>query len=468
VRVIQPSGDAVAKHQPKTKPAKKPKTKSKPKAQDRQGILRKEANILCMKSGGICAFPGCGKSLSAPGSTLDDPVIVGQIAHIVADSPGGPRGQSSMSEQERDKHTNLILLCGEHHKVVDSQKLTYSVPVLRQMKADHEERIRRSVDRQAEPAEPVFRTDTVHSSLLPVTHLPQAVFIAECPFGERQEREVWERIRYPEGRNELLPFLLRGGALIAFHDLRQTENPFANVIDHRSVRLLRAEEMWAEAEGMRRYVDLLNRAMNRHAARLCLQFDRDHKRFHFVADGLGQETRVTYRPLAASTATRKTVWQPTRKKDGQKKPFWWHLAVGLRFHHLGGRQWCLSIRPERHLTTDGVNPLAADQVGPKVTRLKARMFNEAYLSEVNFWKEYLADGEPRVILNFGRQSAVIEARLLTFDVHWPGIPGDEKTYSNQCQEDDLFTLVGLRDLDEGEEIDWADFERSSDDDHGIE
>ncbi len=395
----------MAKHQPKTKPAKKPKTKSKPKAQDRQGILRKEANILCMKSGGICAFPGCGKSLSAPGSTLDDPVIVGQIAHIVADSPGGPRGQSSMSEQERDKHTNLILLCGEHHKVVDSQKLTY---------------------------------------------------------------RVWDRIRYPEGRNELLPFLLRGGALIAFHDLRQTENPFANVIDHRSVRLLRAEEMWAEAEGMRRYVDLLNRAMNRHAARLCLQFDRDHKRFHFVADGLGQETRVTYRPLAASTATRKTVWQPTRKKDGQKKPFWWHLAVGLRFHHLGGRQWCLSIRPERHLTTDGVNPLAADQVGPKVTRLKARMFNEAYLSEVNFWKEYLADGEPRVILNFGRQSAVIEARLLTFDVHWPGIPGDEKTYSNQCQEDDLFTLVGLRDLDEGEEIDWADFERSSDDDHGIE
>lgn len=447
-----------------TKPSRRAKGGRRAAASGRHSIPRKEEKILCMRSGGVCAFPGCGQSLIAAGSTVDDPVITGEIAHIVADSTAGPRGASPLSEADRDKHPNLILLCGTHHTLIDGQKLAYSTPVLRQMKADHEDRIRLGVRGRADQAPPVFRTDAVHSSLLPLTHLPQAVFAAACRFGERDERGVWGALALPDSRNELLPFILRGGELLAFHDLRQADGPFAGAIEPRTARPLRAEEMWADAEGMRRYVALLNRAMIRHGAKLGLRFDQDHRRFYFAAEAAGTEREVTYRPLNLSTATRKVVWQPATRADGAAKAFWWHLAAGLKFHHLGGREWCLSVRPERHVTTDGVAPFPPEKVGPKVTRLKARMFNEAYLSEVNFWKEFLTEAEPRLVMNFGRQFAVIEARLLGFDVHWPGVPGDEKGYANQSTPDDLFSLYGLSELEGGEELDWGDEGEAADDD----
>jgi hypothetical protein len=118
-------------------------------------------------------------------------------------------------------------------------------------------------------------------------------------------------------------------------------------------------------------------------------------------------------------------------------------------------QWCLSIRPERHLTTDGETPLAAELIGRRVTRLKARMYNDLYLAEVNFWRDYLSKGAPRITLNFGHQSGVIEAALLGIEMNWPGIPGDDKTVMAPPA-DDFFTLAELAETVAGEEIEWTD------------
>jgi hypothetical protein len=87
----------------------------------------------------MCAFPGCEQSLIQEGTDLDDPVVTGEIAHIVAYESDGPRGDDSFPEKERNKHTNLVLLCREHHKLIDAQWKTYSVPVLHAMKQAHEE-----------------------------------------------------------------------------------------------------------------------------------------------------------------------------------------------------------------------------------------------------------------------------------------------------------------------------------------
>jgi hypothetical protein len=49
---------------------------------------------LLQRSGNMCAFPDCKQLLTTEG-TSDDPVVVlGEIAHIVAESPDGPRGKS--------------------------------------------------------------------------------------------------------------------------------------------------------------------------------------------------------------------------------------------------------------------------------------------------------------------------------------------------------------------------------------
>ena len=72
------------------------------------------------------------------------------------------------------------------------------------------------------------------------------------------------------------------------------------------------------------------------------------------------------------------------------------------------------------------------------------MFNDAYLGEVHFWRDFLANGKPRFILSFGRQSAIVETELLSLQVRWEGIPSDTKQFSNLVFEDDLFTLGELQ------------------------
>src|SRR5215211_6156641 len=92
-------------------------------------------------SGNVCAFPGCDRRLVEPGTNTDDPAVLGEMAHIVGEKRRGPRGADEMPPSERNSHANLVLLCGDHHKLIDSQPNAYSVPVLRAMKSDHEARI---------------------------------------------------------------------------------------------------------------------------------------------------------------------------------------------------------------------------------------------------------------------------------------------------------------------------------------
>lgn len=85
-------------------------------------------------SGNRCAFESCTQPIydSASGS------IVGEICHICADNPGGPRYDVLQTEDERQGGGNLILFCGVHHKVVDDDEANFPVERLRAMKARHE------------------------------------------------------------------------------------------------------------------------------------------------------------------------------------------------------------------------------------------------------------------------------------------------------------------------------------------
>jgi hypothetical protein len=414
----------------------------------RRPISQKEIKTLCAMSGGICAFPNCGKSLVQPATDADGSVFLGEIAHVVAESRQGPRGMIPLSDEERDKHTNLILFCGDHHKIVDSQPKTYSVSVLLQMKADHESRIRRASSPTPVEERPPYRSEVIHSSLLPVTHLPEIVFAASCAFRDGQEDEVKQRLVYPADRSILVRFLLRDGKLLSFHNLHDPAGPFADLIDQRSIETMHAIRLWNDPEGKRRYVTLLNRALFKFTSNLGIRYDPAHYRFFFPADESGNEREVVYRPLNLRKATRKVAWQPQRKSTGEKKKHWWHLAAGIRFHQMAVRQWCLSLRPERHLSSDGTTPLAPKQIGRRVTSMKSRMRNIHYLTEVNFWRDYLSTGTPRIMLNFGDQTAVIGTEFLTFDIEWPGVPADDESFRNVADSEDLFT--------------WAEFERAVD------
>ncbi len=197
----------------------------------RKNIPEKEMKVLFAKSGNLCAFPSCGTRLIEPGTAEDDSAVVGEIAHIVADSRQGPRGDFPLSDEERNKHSNLILLCGHHHTIVDKQKHTYSVQVLRQMKTDHEAFVERKLSVEQSSPKPQRISEDIHSTLLQVSDLPRVVFSAPCKFSDGEEDKVKKHIKYPKDRFELTPFVIRENRLFAFHALWQKDNPFADVID---------------------------------------------------------------------------------------------------------------------------------------------------------------------------------------------------------------------------------------------
>lgn len=422
--------------------------------------------MLFLKSGNVCAFRDCGRSLIEPGDEGDADAIIGEMAHIVADSRQGPRGDEPLDEGERNKHANLILVCPEHHTIIDKQPRTYSVAVLRQMKADHESRIQAALAKPAVEPKPELIKERIQSTLLPVTHLPQAVFAAPCGFTQNEEDEVKKRILYPQRKSEnepfeLAPFILRDGKLFAFHDLRQRGNPFSAVIDNNKVEKQRATEMWGDAEDKRRYITLLNRSLYKYTARLGVRYDPEHRRFYFPVEEKGKERSVVYRPPNMARSERLVAWEPKRKSTGEGKGFWWHLAARLRFEQMSDDQWCLSIRPERRLTTDSETPMPSHRIGRRVTSFKAKMYNDLYFKEVVFWRDYLSQGQPRFVLSFGNQLAVIDVQMVAFDVEWVGIPGDESAFKNEVYDEDLFTLSERDEAIAGEQLDWDEAEEDA-------
>lgn len=81
-----------------------------------------------------CYWPPCSQpTVVMVGST---PLVNVFIAHIRAASPGGPRYDPRMSDDERRAFSNVILLCKVHHEYVDrTAPERFSVEILERWKA---------------------------------------------------------------------------------------------------------------------------------------------------------------------------------------------------------------------------------------------------------------------------------------------------------------------------------------------
>lgn len=96
---------------------------------------------LWSKAGGRCEFRGCNKPLYEEGLTCAK-VNLSNIAHIIASSPDGPRGDIVLSPLLARDINNLMLMCKEHHNdILDKFKEQYTRDELLKMKKEHESRI---------------------------------------------------------------------------------------------------------------------------------------------------------------------------------------------------------------------------------------------------------------------------------------------------------------------------------------
>lgn len=423
-----------------------------------------ERNLLYGDSGNECAFPGCGVVLVQPGKVSGRKAVnLGQAAHIVASSRQGPRGGIAVDGDERDRRaSNRILLCPTHHSEVDKQPLVYTVGVLRQMKEDHEAKLRSGRAPQAVAMPSV--TERLHSSLLPVIGLPVVVESASVRDPDLSESEIAASLRYPKGsRRVVFPFIVRDGRLWTFSHLRQNQHPFGPMVDT-DVEQIDLVELAATEEGHRRVVALLNRGLGRHVGMQGLRFDREHQRYWFSADREPETGEILERSYRYTTKTGRSLDRPVvhhaRRRSGEPKNEWYHEAARLRFERFGAA-WFLAVRPEFHLTLDGVEPLPSHRIGRKVTRKKSHIYNDGYLDRLWFWKHFLSGGGPRLAIKAGEQSILVEAAYATTEVRWPGVPGDVLSVKSGPAEETLFTVVDLMD-EEGDEDWWDDDEEDED------
>ena len=111
----------------------------------RRSYTPRTLKILWGRAAGRCAMPDCRAELLADNTEYDPILVIGEIAHIHAASPSGPRPNTVVSTVARNEYENLILLCQNCHARVDGQPGFYTVERLRALRNDHEAWVRASL-----------------------------------------------------------------------------------------------------------------------------------------------------------------------------------------------------------------------------------------------------------------------------------------------------------------------------------
>jgi len=98
--------------------------------------------VIWARAAGRCQYIGCNSPLIGDLISGNEHGKFGFIAHIIAEEPGGPRGDPIRSPELADDPANLMLLCHTHHKLIDVDDVGgHPESYLLTMKAAHEERI---------------------------------------------------------------------------------------------------------------------------------------------------------------------------------------------------------------------------------------------------------------------------------------------------------------------------------------
>lgn len=98
-------------------------------------ISQKVRRIVWVRDGGCCVI--CRERLLIEDKNGLSSQFIGEVAHIVAEQNEGPRGNSSLSIEQRNHESNLLLLCCNHHSEIDSAIEKFSVGTLLALQSEH-------------------------------------------------------------------------------------------------------------------------------------------------------------------------------------------------------------------------------------------------------------------------------------------------------------------------------------------
>jgi hypothetical protein len=166
-----------------------------------QDITPQTAQRVWSDAGARCMFEGCAKDLSHV-PFYKGAARVGYLAHIIASDPRGPRGSAAESHLRSNDPDNVMLLCDEHHRLIDSfAPDKYPADVLYSMRQSHRDLVRSYLDSLAFPR---AKAVTLHANLAQIpTYFQESEFIeAILATGRAMQPGVLHYIRRTTQRDE--------------------------------------------------------------------------------------------------------------------------------------------------------------------------------------------------------------------------------------------------------------------------
>jgi len=101
-------------------------------------ISERDIKLLWGRAAAMCSFPDCRMKLTQDKKRASDSFPLGVQAHIVGESETAARGNSPLTMEERNSYFNVILLCPNHHTVIDNNPEDYPIEKLHLIKDQHE------------------------------------------------------------------------------------------------------------------------------------------------------------------------------------------------------------------------------------------------------------------------------------------------------------------------------------------
>jgi len=108
---------------------------------EKMAISSKVKRLLLSRSGGYCGNPECQSDLF-PFFENRSITNVEELAHIIGQKKGGPRGDNDMPLNDRDEYDNIILLCPTCHRKIDKNPDLYPDSIVKKWKEEHEIKIK--------------------------------------------------------------------------------------------------------------------------------------------------------------------------------------------------------------------------------------------------------------------------------------------------------------------------------------
>jgi len=126
-----------------------------------------DQKILWTKAGNQCSYCFDGVDCDKELVVLEGgkQILIGEECHIVSRKAGKARYITDFLN--RDTYENLILMCRNHHKIIDDNQEKYTIDILRSMKGENEASIKqRLAEKEIQPIvikDSVFKTEVEHA-----------------------------------------------------------------------------------------------------------------------------------------------------------------------------------------------------------------------------------------------------------------------------------------------------------------